>query len=254
MSPIDQSGPLSWNVGDDLRRVRNQQELTLRELSNRTKRFDPEERGVLAAQISRIENGAVPDLREVLLLAKALHTTLDKLQRADLKPWQVIRNDQYKKRLKEVDDGKFELKRLHERHQHMMDKQLYRYVPLEAEMAHANEREGDLRPGMRAVLFEVKRAASQQVAAGLDRHEGEEIVIVQEGELEFWYQQSHEDATRQITLREGDIIHYSSQLLHGYRAAGSSETATALFIFSEPEQPTPPQVKLQPARSKRGPQ
>jgi transcriptional regulator with XRE-family HTH domain len=256
MSPEDaeHSHPSThrWNIGEAIRRTRNQKGLTLRALSEATKRADPERQGVLAAQISRIENRVVPDLREVLLLAEALGLSVEELLRANRKPWFVIRHKHAQQLLSDVAAHKVQSRRLHERHKHMMDKELYRYVPLEEEFALEGDWEGDLKPGMRAYLFEVERADRDEVIKGLDSHPGEEIVLVLEGELEFWYKQSADDPPKSISLKTQDLIHYSSELLHGYRAGGKGQTAKAIFIFAEPQLPTPEQAEVNTPDNERG--
>lgn len=234
--------PRPWNVGEALRTARSGQGMSLRELSEATRVADPEKKGVLPAQISRIENGSTPDLRELLLLSEVLGVSPEKILKPDVIPWFVVRRERAEKLLTEIESGQVKVERLHDRHQHMMNKSIYKYVPLEDNLSAKEEYEGNLTAGMRAYIFEVARASQQDLLAGLDRHHGEEIVIVMEGELEFWFKQRTKDTPRSISLKAGDCIHYSSQLLHGYRAAGKDQSARAIFVFSEPDHLTPPQV------------
>jgi transcriptional regulator with XRE-family HTH domain len=245
--------PPPWSgIGDALRSWRNEKKKTLRELADDSKRVDPEGRGVQAAQISRIENGAIPDAREIFLLANALALKPEDLLRPKLTPWFVLRKEQIDERLAQVESGIVQSTRLNNRHKHMMERKFYRYIPLETENALEHERQGDLQPGMRAYVFEVARATRKEVIAGLDSHEGEEIVLVTEGELEFWYAQDQKEHARAISLKVGDVIHYSSNLLHGYRAGGTGDTAKAIFVFAEPVLPTPPQATTDPSLEMKG--
>jgi transcriptional regulator with XRE-family HTH domain len=234
----------SWDVGEAIRSARAKKGLTLRELSDDSKLVDPEGRGILPAQISRIENGAIPDLREVVLVCEVLGITSSDLLNNNVMPWFILRRERTEELLHEIECKKLKSERLHERHKHMMDKNIYQYLPLEADFAIEPEKEGDLHPGIRAYMFAVGRASQKDVIAGLDKHPGEEIVIVLDGELEFWFKQADDVAPRSMPLKAGDSIHYSSQLLHGYRAAGREASAKAIFIFTEPELPTAPQARM----------
>lgn len=233
-----------WNVGQALRSARAQQGKSLRDLSEATRLDDPEHKGVLPAQISRIENGLIiPDLRELMLLCKSLALSPEKILNSDLIPWFVVRRDRAHEILHAIELGHLTVKRQDNRHNHMLNKNVYKYVPLEDDLAIDTEREGRLLPSMRAFIFEVARASQDDVLTGLDRHPGEEIVIVMEGELEFWYKQDEKDHPRSVSLKAGDCIHYSSQLYHGYRASGKDQSAKAIFVFREQEGATPAEIR-----------
>ena len=94
---------------------------------------------------------------------------------------------------------------------------------------------------MQKYFFQIEGANEEQVIAGLDRHEGEEIIFVIEGELQFWFKQEESKSARHITLKKGDCLHYKSQLLHGYRATGTS-SVEALFVYSNIEPVTTPEI------------
>jgi mannose-6-phosphate isomerase-like protein (cupin superfamily) len=181
-------------------------------------------------------------LRETHLLCDALGFDASKLLKPDLVPWYVVRRETALATLKEVQNGSRKTERLQKRHKHMMDMNIYHYVPLEEEYAREGEREGKIYPGMRSYLFEVARASEEDVSTGLDSHPGEEVVLVTEGELEFWYRQPSDGIDRSLLLRPGDCIHYSSELPHGYRAAGKTDAARALFVFADPRMSIPSDI------------
>jgi quercetin dioxygenase-like cupin family protein len=85
----------------------------------------------------------------------------------------------------------------------------------------------------------------------LSSHEGEEIIYVLSGEVEFWCKtaDSTEPVTR--TLHPGDCLHFSSRVSHGFRAIGAKD-AEALFVYAmPPDASMPPAVKdRMPARKK----
>lgn len=243
--PVRREPAESWLVGEILAQYRQERQLTLRDLSDRTRELDPEGKGVPHTQIHRIEKDAiVPDLRELNLLCSALKVELTNVIKPEPRPWFLVRRSLVDKLLKEVEDGKRVFHRIRGAHQYMIEEVgAYRYVPLDDSQEYVQqcERAGNLHPVMRKFLFEVSYAEEETVERGLDSHEGEEIVYVLTGELEFFIEQQGDRGPTKLMLREGDCLQYSSDLRHGYRSKTKGSMARALFVYVEPKSPTGPQ-------------
>jgi len=67
---------MEWNIGD---KIRGWRKISLTALSQETERSDPTGNGNSPAQISRIEDGAVPDLAEVVILCRAMEKSVSDL-------------------------------------------------------------------------------------------------------------------------------------------------------------------------------
>jgi transcriptional regulator with XRE-family HTH domain len=223
--------------------------MSLREVSQRTVDLDPDKKGVSAAQIGRIETDRIkPDTRELVLICKALDLQPAALFRSN-QPWFVVRADKARARLEEVLKGRYQVQRSEAAHRNMIDKGIYNYVPLEppnVEVEHPDV------PGqapdaltsefsMRSYLFSVGRVEDENLT--LDHLDGEEIVYVLKGELEFRYVQP-DGQPRSITLRPGDTLHYSSLLNHAFRATGTGDRALALFVYTHSHEATRALIRL----------
>ncbi len=240
----------SWKIGRRIAALRRFASKSLRQLSELTVAHDPERKGVLPAQISRIELGtAVCDLRELHLLALALNTPVETLLASRAAPWFLIRGNAMRSHLAEVAAGKKIVERHGSAHKAMIDSHVYAYLPLIDDPALVNEEErgGATSPCLvKKYLFQVGRCDEEKMV--LDSHEGEEIIWVLEGELEFWtMQQVETDAVSRLLLHPGDCLHYSSALRHGFRATGDSEFARALFVLTLPPIPSAQEIVLKPA-------
>ena len=222
-----------WNIGARIASARRSAGKTLRQTAEITAAYDPEGKGVLPAQISRIENGAVCDLRELCLLAQAFNVQTESLL-APKTPWFVIRRAASEQLLAEVTAGSKIVERHDGAHQEMITSRVYRYAPLigSSDLVEEDGGEGEWSPHlMRKYLVQIGRCDERGMVP--DSHTGEEIVWVLEGEIEFWAQQpDRTEPERRVTLHPGDCVHYASTLRHGYRATGSSEYARVLLIFT----------------------
>src|ERR1019366_3801304 len=89
-----------------------------------------------------------------------------------------------------------------------------------------------------------------ELVEGLDSHWGEEIIYVVKNSVWVWFadvpdkeqmrsKMSKDERIVKILLHEGDCLHYSSELLHGFKAY--REPATALFVYSDAG--APPQFR-----------
>src|SRR6202035_967668 len=137
------------------------------------------------------------------------------------------------------------IKRQTERHKKLIESGVYRYIPLEddsgAEVASGlvleNERSGAMHPLMRKNLLIVGKMDESQIRHNpelLYSHPGEEIIFVLEGELEFWYSQKRGDPPQRLglPLGPGDCLHFSSEVLHAFRAPGRTPVR-AFQVFCE---------------------
>lgn len=251
----ERSGKLQWQsipgvqdrtlaVGRQLKSFRDQAGYTLEKLSELTGKRNPARRRMTAAQISRIENGQIaPDLPELELLCLALERDLRELFQPATKPWFVVRRGKSEEWLQEVLDGRRVIERQTGRHAKLIKDGVYRYLPLEDEpgtaekpgLVESNERAGTMTPLMRKNLLIVGKADEGDVKEALIGHPGEEIIFVLEGELDFWFCQQRGDPPQHLDspLGPGDCLHFSSELLHGFRAPGKT-TVRAFQIFCEP--------------------
>jgi transcriptional regulator with XRE-family HTH domain len=246
----DQDQP--WKIGALVTRFREDSRMSLRQLSERTKEIERQDdltaNGLQTAQLSRIERGlAVPDLREIVLLSRALGKSPQEFLPGMQTPWYAVRKENALRWLEEVKAKTREIRRVSHSHQQMIDDEVYVYVPLTDQpgLVEPGERSGQLSQIMQKYLFEVRGCTLETIEKGLYAHAGEEIVWVLEGELEFWTQEGGEKP-RFITLGEGDSLHYSSNVKHGYRAGGKDKIARALFVYtniaSPPMEITTPRI------------
>jgi transcriptional regulator with XRE-family HTH domain len=236
-------------VGRQLRSFRESSKRTLEKLSELTGKKNPSGRRITAAQISRIENGLVAAaLPELELLCLALERDFQELFQPASIPWFVIRKNRSEEWLQEIlsEPPKRIIKRQTERHSELIKSGVYRYIPLEDDsgtdeapgLVLQNERSGTMRPLMRKNLLIVGKIDETEirniVVDSLDSHPGEEIIYVLEGELEFWYAETRGDPPQrlELPLGPGDCLHFSSNLLHAFRAPG--RTAVRAFqVFCE---------------------
>jgi len=229
---------MDWNIGD---KIRSWRKISLTALSQETKRSDPTGNGISPAQISRIENGAVPDLAEVFILCRAMKKSVTELlgERPNLEPWFVVRHENVTAAL--AGDERFgHLQREGAAHAFLVEKHVYKYVPLDddggsGEFISQREREGQPDPIMRKFILEVGQADDPDIREGMGSHDGEEILYVLNGELDFWWCQPTAKEIERLILRKDDCIQYSSKLRHAYRASGTCRSAQALVVFSEPK-------------------
>ncbi|HEX2077264.1 MAG TPA: XRE family transcriptional regulator [Longimicrobium sp.] len=264
---MDETYELGWNVGKRILTARVEKGYRMKDVEALTKELDPEDRGVSAAQISRIENRGDLSLREFHLLCLALDLNPAKLieepQRA---PWEIVRAERYEAALAEVRDSRHRPDRSDNAHAIMYARGVYRYLPLER-ADHARhegplaaaldtlilpgDHQGELRPVMRKHLFECDHADDELVLMGAADHEGEEIVWILEGEAELWLLKRADEMTAALreeynrrrlqrehflirTLRPGDCAHYESAVKHAYRAKEPGTTVRALFVYAAP--------------------
>lgn len=241
-----------WAVGAALRDARTEQGLDVEALSKKTISVDPERKGVQATRIDELELRAVPDLKELFLLCASLNVSPRDLLSPAPEPWILVCGAKMDAALKKAP----KLLRVGGAHQYMIERRKkYRYVPLDVDddvsFDLSSDRNGDFRPVMRKFLFEVDHADDETISAGLDAHQGEEIVYVLSGTIEFFLKQPDSDEVKKLTLHKGDCLHYSSRVYHGYRSASARSIARALFVYVEPKSPTPVQFVREPEWRKR---
>lgn len=236
---------MAAGLGQQLKSRRETRGLTLEKLSKLTGRKNPAKRTITPGQISRIENGLIAaNLPELQLLCLALECDLRDLLLPAPKPWFVIRKARADEWLRQVVTGERTIKRETGRHRRLIENKdaTYRYVPLEDDqgtpeapgLVSPNERAGAMSPLMRKNLLIVGRLNESEIKDSLDRHAGEEIILILEGELEFWFSERPEDTPKTLSrpLGPGDCLHFSSELLHAFRASGK-QTVKAFRVFCE---------------------
>lgn len=188
-------------LGARLRKLRRAQQLTLSELAAQS--------GVALSTISKIENGALsPTLDKVLRLANGLNITISQLIGEDSS---VVAEPPPNSRLvpARTSDGI------------IIDTQNYEYRYLCGELK--NKRMIPIRARI--------KAATMQEFGSLERHGGEEFLIVLEGTIEV-----HTEFYAPVTLQRGEGIYLDSTMGHAYLSAGDVD-AEALCICTEVMRP-----------------
>jgi transcriptional regulator with XRE-family HTH domain len=235
-------------IGTKLRSLRLSRNLNLVALSERLKKKGY---SLSASQLSRIETGAAPantdDLSELLdFFTISWEEFLDTKKM----PWFIVRKSTARERINEVKNGKRKIIRHDDSHHKLIEKGIYKYVPLEQSDDYVRDKDQDQKarldePMMQKYLFEIGNADVEIIIDGLDNHSGEEIIYVIKGELEFWFHQENEIQAERRILKEGDCLQYSSSLRHGYRATGENKEAEALFVYCDVKTPPPPIIEEQ---------
>jgi transcriptional regulator with XRE-family HTH domain len=188
-------------LGSRLRKLRRAQQLTLSDLAAQS--------GVALSTISKIENGALsPTLDKVLRLANGLNITIYQLIGEDSS---VVAEPPPNSRLvpARTNDGI------------VIDTQNYEYRYLCGELK--NKRMIPIRARI--------KAATMQGFGPLERHGGEEFLIVLEGTIEV-----HTEFYAPVTLQRGEGIYLDSTMGHAYLSAGDVD-AEALCICTEVMRP-----------------
>ena len=188
-------------LGSRLRKLRRAQQLTLSDLAAQS--------GVALSTISKIENGALsPTLDKVLRLANGLNITVSQLIGEDISGESEPPPNS---RLvpARASDGI------------VIDTQNYEYRYLCGELK--NKR-------MIPIRARIKAATIQEFGP-LERHGGEEFLIVLEGTIEV-----HTEFYAPVTLQRGEGIYLDSTMGHAYLSAGEVD-AEALCICTEVMRP-----------------
>lgn len=188
-------------LGARLRKLRKAEQMTLSDLAAVS--------GVALSTISKIENGALsPTLDKVLRLAEGLNITISQLIDEDAAS---VAEPPPNSRLvpARAGDGI------------VIDTQNYEYRYLCSELK--NKR-------MMPIRARIK-AATMQEFGPLERHGGEEFLIVLEGTIEV-----HTEFYAPVTLERGEGIYLDSTMGHAYLNAGDVD-AEAICICTEMMRP-----------------
>lgn len=255
----DEITHIAEHVGARLRQRREKHGWTIRQLSLKTEGLG-KSRKIQGGRISRIENGLVnPDIREIAILCDALGLSRAEAVEPPAKPYFINRSDVIAARLREALDGSYRVKRTSRAHEDLIDKgdRPYRYVPLTDDASVVKQQatppdvQGALTsPLMQKFIFVIQSVSDSELFKGLDRHWGEEIIYVVKNNVWAWFADVPDkdkltDASiTKLLLHEGDCLHFSSELLHGFSAY--REPATALFVYSDAG--APPQFRVIPER------
>ncbi|MEO6325949.1 MAG: XRE family transcriptional regulator [Thermoanaerobaculia bacterium] len=234
-------------IGSRIRDFRGRRGLNMVTLAATTKALAPHQ-AVSAAQISRIENGALPHMVDLLLLCAALGVAVADVFPIEA-PWYLIREKKAKIALKDSIEGQTIVRRRGDEHQTLTDAGVYRYVALDQSLSEQDEAHGWFHPVMHKYLFSVDHATEAQMVEGMFFHDGQEIIYVLKGELEAWLQQLTPEETRdvvanpdrppeystpihRVSLKEGDSLQFNSNARHAFRSIGP-DRAEALFVYTE---------------------
>lgn len=183
------------NLGIKIRRRRQEERLTLQELSDLS--------GLSKPLLSQIENGQViPPLATLLKIAKGLKVGIHYFFEEE--------EDRRKVVLMRGDHSKFSRRRSGND-----SPQAYLYHSLAPGMRHKS-----MEPFL--VDFETGVWDDSQLYS----HEGEEFIYLIEGELEFHY------GNEVMVLRPGDSIYYNSAEPHGYISLGEKNARAVAVLFS----------------------
>lgn len=195
-SRIPRAGEFVVNIGERLRRLRKESDLSIQKLALRA--------GVSPAAIYKIErNEMVPTVTILMRIALALNTRVSFFIGEDEAEREVVFVPR---------EGRL---RIH---------------PEEADGRLIIERvsSGISRPQMEAVVLNLAKG----VTSGADplTHPGEELIICLAGEVEFEIQ------GKKQRLREGDSLHFKATLPHSWRNTGTGEARMLSVITPPPFQ------------------
>ncbi|HZV81405.1 MAG TPA: cupin domain-containing protein [Geobacteraceae bacterium] len=184
------------NLGQKIRRLRQEERLTLQDLSDLS--------GLSKPLLSQIENDQViPPIATLLKIAKGLKVGIHYFfeEEEDRRKVVLMRNDELKfSRRRSGNDSP----------------QSYLYHSLAPGMRHKS-----MEPFL--VAFETGEWDDSQLYS----HEGEEFIYLLEGELEFHF------GTEVMVLQPGDSIYYNSSEPHGYISIGEKSAKAVAVLFSK---------------------
>lgn len=228
-------------IGRVFRETRLQQGLTLDALAEKVK-LETHGYIITGSQISRIESGRRdPGFFNTKVIASALRIPLRELS-SDLPAYgyYLFTPERMRQLLAEHLADKLPTSRHDGKHQLMIGEGLYRPIPLEPRLA-SKWNEVFLENSMSINLLRVEEATFDQMMRpdALDSHDGEEVIFVVEGEVEFFFVQTPRfDPRAPLDLKRepvsaGGCLHYTASALHGFRAIGGAP-ALALYVASKP--------------------
>lgn len=238
-------------IGERIRVERKKHKLSLKQLSERLTDYG---QSISLSQLSRIEIGEVAvddDLR--IVLSEALNIPEGELRGASKKePLFITKRAVAEKHLQMVIEGTSVNDGSASPHKNLIDNKVYRYVPLTPEIGDLDDRPEEPmdESKMQKFLVQIEHADSDFMRKeGLAKHSGEEIMYVIKGQLYLWYKQPDSLDVHKKLLEEGDYLHFSSEIYHGF-SAPKDQVAQALFIFSDVKiKPTPQLVVEQPKQA-----
>lgn len=226
-------------VSETLKRARQAAGLTLEQLAARVSvHAQGEIPKISTSHLNRIENNqARPSDEELYWINEALKRPLGQLFRQPEPAWYVVSAIGVETRLTEISEGSRTVVRkdAEKAHEFLIDKKIYKYVPLEPDGDETFIPEKSFAPLApllnRISLLEIEPADLDlmQHPKALDKHEGQEALFCLIGEIEFWREQ--DGARTRVRLGPGDFLRLDSSQLHGFRALGT-KPARALHIYA----------------------
>ncbi len=195
ISPASPEEDIQINVGERVRRVRENRDLTLKDISQRT--------GLDAAFLEQIENGSVaPPLGTVIKLAKALDLKMGYfISGEEDKPYTVVRKNDRK---------------VISRYSSKKGK----YYGYGYESLAPQKKDRHMEPFL--VSLEPSKADEERSA-----HDGQEFIYVLEGAMEVRL------GEEVYVLEPGDSIYYDSTVPHLVKNHGSGVTRILAVLYSE---------------------
>jgi mannose-6-phosphate isomerase-like protein (cupin superfamily) len=199
-----------------------------------------------SSQLSRIENGEVPiddDQRHVL--CGILQITEDALRGIAKKaPWYIVKKEVIEEYLRKLQNKEIFNPADDSPHKILIEKDIYQYAPCDESIVKSKSSDKEdvslTNPMMRGYVIRIKPYKVQRTNEGIEiidsdntlaSHSGEEIFYVLKGQMYFWFRQPDSEKVEYRICDEGDCLHFSSQINHGFSAV--DEEAIVFVAYTD---------------------